>query len=113
MNRLAPPRQNAKVAPTQSEDKLQQRDAGLPAGSHQSFPLQQTTKPPPKPKHERNKEQPGGQLEANPYVQPFTLEAALSLSLDDQTVPWYLQGYDLFIETRTSKYQAQPHTSIN
>ena len=103
MNRLASPRLNAKVAPTQSEDKLQQRDAGLPAGSHQSFPLQQTTKPPHTPKDELNKEQTGEQLQASPYEQPFTLEAALSLSLNDQTVPWYLQGYDLFMETRTSK----------
>ena len=113
MDRLPFPRQDAKVAPTQSEAKLQQRDDGLPVGSHQSYPLQQTTKPPPKPKDERNKEQPGGQLEANPYVQPFTLEAALSLSLEDQTVPWYLQGYDLFMETRTSKYPPHSRTITN
>ena len=113
MNRLASPRQNAKVAPTQSEEKLQRRDDGLPVGSHQSYPLKQTTKQPSKPKEETNKKQPGVQQEANPYVQPFTLEAALSLSLDDQTVPWYLQGYDLFIEARTSKYHTHSHTIIN
>ena len=110
MDRLAFPRQNAKVAPTQSEAKLQQRDDGLPVGSHQSYPLQQTTKQQSKPKEERNKEQPGVQQVSNPYEQPFTLEAALSLSLEDQTVPWYLQGYDLFMETRTSKYPPHSHT---
>jgi len=113
MNRLASPRQNAKVAPTQSEEKLQRRDDGLPVGSHQSYPLKQTTKQPSKPKEETNKKQPGVQQEANPYVQPFTLEAALSLSLEDQTVPWYLQGYDLFMETRTSKYHTHTPTLKN
>ena len=113
MNRLAFPRQNAKVAPTQSEEKLQRRDDGLPVGSHQSYPLQQSTKPPPKHKEGTKKEQPGEQQVSNPYEQPFTLEAALSLSLDDQTVPWYLQGYDLFMETRTSKYPQHSRTITN
>ena len=104
MDRFAFPRQDAKVVPTQNEEELQQRDDGLPVGSHQSYPLQQ--------KEETHKEQPGVQQEASPYEQPFTLEAALSLSLNDQTVPWYLQGYDLFMETRTSKYHTHTHTTI-
>ena len=113
MDRLPFPRQDAKVAPTQSEEKRQQRDDGLPVGSHQSYPLQQTTKPPSQPKEQTNKEQPWVQQEANPYEQPFTLDAALSLSLYDQTVPWYLQGYDLFMETRTSKYPPHSRTITN
>ena len=101
MDRLPFP---SKVFPSQSEEEHQQKGDGLPVGSHQSYPLQQ--------KEETHKEQPGVQQVSNPYEQPFTLEAALSLSLDDQTVPWYLQGYDLFMETRTSKYHTHTHTTI-
>ena len=113
MDRVTFPRQDAKVVPSQSEEDHQRRDDALPVGSHQSYPLQQSTKPPPKHKEGTKKEQPGEQQVSNPYEQPFTLEAALSLSLEDQTVPWYLQGYDLFMETRTSKYQTHAHTSKN
>ena len=113
MDRVTFPRQDAKVVPSQSEEDHQRRDDALPVGSHQSYPLQQTTKQQSKPKEERNKEQPGVQQEASRYEQPFTLEAALSLSLYDQTVPWYLQGYDLFMETRTSKYPPLSRTITN
>jgi len=109
MDRATFPRQDAKVVPSQSEEDHQRRDDALPVGSHQSYPLQQSTKPPPKHKEGTKKEQPGEQQVSNPYEQPFTLEAALSLSLDEQTVPWYLHGYDLFIETRTSKYHTHAH----
>ena len=42
----------------------------------------------------------------NPYEQPFTLEAALSLSLEDHLLPFHLTGYDLFLEAVTSKYHS-------
>ena len=112
MDRLAFPRQHKKVVPTQNEEK-RQRDDLLPVGSTLSFHQRSQVEQPSQPKEEINKEKPGVQQVANPYEQPFTLEAALSLSLDDQTVPWYLQGYDLFMETRTSKYPPHSHTITN
>ena len=92
-DRFTSPRQDAKVAPTQSEEE------------HRHLDHLQTVPPP---KEQINQDHP-----SNAYKQPFTLEAALSLSLDDQNVPWYLQGYDLFIETRTSKYHAHSPTIIH
>ena len=80
MDRFAFPRQDAKVAPTQSDEKLQQDDL-LPVGSVLSFHQRPQVEPPSQPKEQTNKEQPWVQQEANPYEQPFTLEAALSLSL--------------------------------
>ena len=85
MDRFTSTRQDAKVAPTQSEEE------------HRHLHHLQTVPPP---KEQINKEQPA----VHSYDHPFTIEDALSLSLDDRNVPWFLQGYDIFMETRTSKY---------
>ena len=112
MDLLAFTRKDAKVVPTQSEEH-QQRDEGLPVGSVHTLHQRPQAEPPSQQREEVNEEHQVQRQSVDPYSQPFTIEAALSLSLDDQFVPWYLQGYDLFMETRTSKYRTNPHTIIN
>ena len=81
------------------------RDDGLPLGSVHSFSgnLIHMAKLP----SQRSTEIISDQLESaqtvNPYTQPFTIEAAFSLSIDKQFLPWYLEGYSLYQESRTSK----------
>ena len=103
MERLPFTRKDAKVIPTQSEQ--QQRDEGLPVSSVHTLHQRPQAEPPTQQREEVNEEHQVQRQLVDPYSQPFTIEAAFSLSISDEFLPWFLVGYDLFEETRTSKYK--------
>ena len=57
----------------------------------------------PKMNEERNEVSVQVQASNNPYDQPFTIEAALSLAIPDNDLRFSLQGYNLYHESTTSK----------
>ena len=52
---------------------------------------------------EQDKYNPGTLQLSNPYEQPFTIKAALSLQIPDKELQFHLIGYNIFQETRASK----------
>ena len=63
---------------------------------------------------EQDKYNPGTLQLSNPYEQPFTIKAALSLQIPDKELQYHLQGFNLNQDSRTSKYNTHTtHTHHN
>ena len=101
MDRLSFSSQPTKVVPTQNTQQVE-GNREVPIGLDPPLP-QHTAKPSSPQEGEINKEQSDVLQSVDPYSQPFTMEAAFSLSIADEFLPWFLVGYDLFEETKTSK----------
>ena len=96
---------SSRATKTQGEGDRDDGLLGLPLGTVDSFPgkVSKTARPSSQYKKENSKDQQEVVQPVDPYSQPFTIEAAFSLSIDEQFLPCYLQGYNLYQESRTSK----------